>query len=484
MSLLSGFSHGVNMKGEIKTPFYARSRLLYPFLCDFYSSILVSAGGASFRVAFSVPTILLYISVYFSLRATAKVFTEIPGIPELSIFLYFSAAGDGWKYQINGDYIFDPNVNSVHCFGPSYGFWIHPLVHFLMPQRNGLLSLPICCYVLILFGQNPHFEYRNMILAGVLHGLLPMAAAHSFIAVGEYAIFFCLLFFPFKQIMKRQMFDYFYKWCAYGIPAIVIALPQILYLNPMGRSMLSFKAIWYETFPDPILSPIKTWWVSLGPFALISIFGVWAKLTSQQRQLYIPSMGVFIVSCLIMYQPGGMDNTKVFFVAWLPYACVCVSIFFLELLKSNTKLIFIVLPIFISMQLSSLICIFKAFLIPFPMFSPEQRDIGIWAMNSTRLFDSYLCSASHNNPIMSYAGRQVNMGYGGWIGSHGLNYNERAYQTYQLIDQRENIELFKSLNYLYAIVRPDDLNLGYNFSEPRPSSHWIKIFGFFGFYNV
>lgn len=110
------------------------------------------------------------------------------------------------------------------------------------------------------------------------------------------------------------------------------------------------------------------------------------------------------------------------------------------------------------------------------MFSPEQRDLGIWAMNSTMVFDSYLCSENHNNPIMSFAGRQVNMGYGGWIDSHGLDFHQRFSETIDLLSHPEEIERFKIINYTYVIVRPDDSNLDFNFSEPKPFSHWIQIY--------
>jgi hypothetical protein len=157
--------------------------------------------------------------------------------------LFFLAGGDGCKYQIQKNYWKDPNVDSVHCFGSSYGSWIQPFVHFLMPQRNGFLSPPICCYIFVLYAQNQPLVFKNMILAGVLHGLLPMSSAHSFIGVGEYSICYCFLFFPYREISKSfsKVLDYFLEWIPYGVPAFLISIPQILYLSPSSRSMFSIN---------------------------------------------------------------------------------------------------------------------------------------------------------------------------------------------------------------------------------------------------
>lgn len=113
------------------------------------------------------------------------------------------------------------------------------------------------------------------------------------------------------------------------------------------------------------------------------------------------------------------------------------------------------------------------------MYSDDERDFGIWSMNSSLPNDSFLCSANHNNPIMSFAGRQVAMGYGGWIHSHGLDYNKRHEETKFLIEHREQIKLFKELNYYYVILRlRDDDELDFEFPEPEPTSHWLTIIEF------
>jgi hypothetical protein len=167
-------------------------------------------------------------------------------------------------------------------------------------------------------------------------------------------------------------------------------------------------------------------------------------------------MFVFLVSCFVNYQPGAMENTKVYFVAWLPHACVSVSIFFVKLWQSDTNTFPISIPVFISMLISSIICIFKALNYPMEMYSPDERDLGIWMMNSTRIYDSFLCSAVHNNPIMSFSGRQVNMGYIGWIISHGLDFAKRVNESKDFIFYREDIERFKAINYSYVIAQDDD----------------------------
>ena len=340
LSLISSFAYGFNSGTTQKqTPFYAGADLCYPIIADYFSSILVSCGKASLRVSLAIPTILLLMSLTIALYDLSYQFSRHRYVPELSIIFFLLASGTGWRYAFIKKCRDNVNVNFVHTFcDDTYTFWIHSLIHFLLPQRSGLFSTPISIFItslLIIISEDIQNSSKTALLAGIMMGLIPMMSAHSYIGVGEYAIFICLIHFPFKKFNKWP--ETIKTWCFYGIPAILISIPQILWLTREKRSnFFIMKAIHKET-DSSTFGFFKVWWSSLGAFVFISLVSVWIFQTKRQNKIYMPSIGVWIVSNLIRYQPGAMDNTKVFLVAWYPLACCTVANFLIVLWHLSTE---------------------------------------------------------------------------------------------------------------------------------------------------
>jgi hypothetical protein len=58
----------------------------------------------------------------------------------------------------------------------------------------------------------------------------------------------------------------------------------------------------------------------------MSFLGI-AGLTSRQFVLYIPSLVVYGITNIIRYQPWELDNTKLFYAAWIPLALPLIANF-------------------------------------------------------------------------------------------------------------------------------------------------------------
>jgi hypothetical protein len=110
------------------------------------------------------------------------------------------------------------------------------------------------------------------------------------------------------------------------------------------------------------------------------------------------------------------------------------------------------------------------------MFSPEERDIGIWVMQNTKREAAVLAGGWHGNTLMSLAGRLVTMGYGGWVWTHGLSLDARRQFMNNLVRNRDNVSYFAPHKIEYALAKSDDGSRGFNFSEPAPSSRWMLLF--------
>lgn len=508
LSLISSFAYGYNSRTSKKqTPFYAGAELCYPIVADYFSAILVSCGRASLRVSLAIPTILLLFSLTTALYDLSRQFSKLKYVPEISIIFFFLACGTGWRYFFIKRCHDNINTNYVHTFcEDTYTFWIHSLIHFLIPQRSGMFSTPISVLItslLISIVSDIPKSHKTALLAGIMMGLIPMMSAHSYIGVGEYAIFICLFNFPFKQVSK--WFETIKTWCFFGIPAILISIPQILWLTREKRSNFFIIQPIHKETDSSTFGFFKVWWSSLGAFAFLSLISVWIFHNRVQNMMYLPSVCVWIVSNIIRYQPGAMDNTKVFIVAWYPLACAAVSNFIIVLwVKSNEKTesvnfyshqnnsrrkdkmsqffninnVFIkiaIIIVIIGFCFGSIICIYRAMAYSFPMFNQEEKNLGIWMTENTPKDAVMMCGGWGQNPVMAIGGRLVTLGYPGWVWTHGLNYESRMAEQRTMNTYKEDESLFLPLNIKYVMSQHQDESKNLKWNTPSPYSRWIHI---------
>lgn len=483
LSLVSSFAYGANsISIDTVTPFYMGEKLCYPIIPDFYSAVLVGAGGSSLRISVTIPTILLCIGLVLILHGLALQISNQRFVPELTVILFLFAGGIGWKYMFIPKCWNNPNCNAAHCFCSGKDtFWIHEVVHFLLPQRSGLFSMPIVMSVMSLLINAVETELKSIkliVLAGLMMGFIPMLSAHSFIAIGEYALAICAIYFPWTNIKKWK--DAIIFWAIFAMSVLVIGLPQIIWLSRTPRrGFFKVEAIWKETNADDRFGLIQMWWESLGAFAFMALFMVWRFLTKKQILSYIASMVVFLISSYLRYQPGAMDNTKVFNAGWFPLACIYTALLYIVLVQQTKKykflIVVVLIAVFIGTSASSVVCYYKALKFNFALFTQEEKALGLWAMENTRKDIVFLTSTWHSNPLMSIGGRVLTMGYGGWVWTHGLNYPGRVQYQRKIIANRENITKFLENKIYYALQHSYDKRRQFEFPTPDEGSHWMKI---------
>jgi hypothetical protein len=396
-----------------------------------------------------------------------------------AIVFWLLAGGVGWKYFFNKECRDNPNANMVHCFCHDvYTFWIHSLIHFLLPQRSGMFSTPLSILIISLLidlVETAFGHRKSALLAGILMGLLPMLSAHSYIGVGEYAIFACLFAFPFRN--KKQWLREVGNWALYGITAIVISLPQILWLMRAHRAnFMQMNPIYKKTDRRPVIGFFSVWWDSLGSFLVVTIILVFFVNDRRQNRMYWPAMGVWVISNVVRYQPGAMDNTKVFFAGWYSIACAAAANWLVIVWPRGTSVTKIAIVVtLIGSFFSGTVCIWKGAFCPFTMFSKDERDIGIWVMENTRRDVAVLSGGWHANTLMSLAGKLVTMGYGGWVWTHGLSIDDRKNMMRRMVDNKENPAVFKKFNIEWAVDKSDDESRGFKWPNITSSSRWMLI---------
>jgi hypothetical protein len=317
-------------------------------------------------------------------------------------------------------------------------------------------------------------ELKTALFCGILMGLLPMVSAHAYIGVGEYAIFLCLLSFPYLQ--QSRWMRTILAWGIFGSVAILLSLPQVLWLMRVKRPhFLRYHPIYWDFDPVKVIRVVRVWWRSLASFGAISLVFVFFVNDSRQNRMYAPAMGVWIVSNLIRYQPAAMDNTKVFFSGWYALACAAAANYVVVVWNQRNRIARCALVLaMLGASTGGLVAIFKAFW-GYALYSGDERDIGIWTMENTRKDAAILVGGWHSNTMLAIAGRLITMGYVGWVGTHGLSLDDRKAFMSQLVEDRENVSLFAPLNIVYAIEKTDEKHRFFTFGPPGPGSRWMLI---------
>ena len=433
LNIISSIAYGFNNKRnsfmKLNSSFFAGETLAYPFIPNFYSAFLISSGLTTPRIALLVPSVITSWSLIVSFYSLSYYFTRSHIGAMLSIIIFFNLGGLGFLYFFDKECkskTIDDYVSGV-CGGEKQFYWFHPITNILIPQRAALFSFPLLfwAYLCLLIG----ITYKNMkmmILSAILTGLMPQVQLHSFVCIAQWSIIYFIL-----NLKIKGFKEYFFMWFVYGLVSCLIGIPQCFtYFNRISsHSFLSFSPIWNDPLFDYIKGPkpISLWFSSLGACALISLIICWFVLNKQQKMMYIPSLIIFLSANFIRYQPWVMDNTKIFYAGWIPFAVPAASYFFTYLLTFRKNVVKNIMSFTVFIVLF-LITICSGFLTTIMTFShhydlgaKDYFQFGLWVAENTPVDAVFGSESTPQNSISMIGGRQLYVGYGGWIHSHGLD---------------------------------------------------------------
>lgn len=125
---------------------------------------------------------------------------------------------------------------------------------------------------------------------------------------------------------------------------------------------------------------------------------------------------------------------------------------FLELLtfKNIFLLIVFVLLVF-SCIASSLIHLYQWYFFPCPIYEEEDYYFGLWLAENTPINAVFISHGFPNDPVGSGAGRQLHLGYPGWVESHGLNFEPRFLKEFELLGHSELRKPFEDEKIDYVV---------------------------------
>jgi hypothetical protein len=261
-------------------------------------------------------------------------------------------------------------------------------------------------------------------------------------AIAQWSIIFCLIKFEFSL-------EYIKLWACFGLVANAMALPQIApYIGRVvtTRAFMTWDPI--TTLEHGTRTFVQLWWRGLGVFAAIAVFLGWAAATKEQLVIYTPSFVVFLIANFIRYQPWALDNVKIFYAVWIPFAVPIVAQYFILLWKRR-KLITALLVF--ATVFSSLLHLKQFFFFPCPIYQKDDYRFGLWVAENTPLNVTFMSTGFTGDPVASVAGRQLYLGYPGWIDSHGLHWQGRWGIVDKIVAEPNRRDLVESAGIQYVV---------------------------------
>lgn len=463
----------------LEQPIANGATLTYPFFINFYSALFVKLGFPLWY-AWYIPSLVFGVAAIFLLYFLGLRLLRHKQLAAALVFLVLVGGGIGFVwffkdvqqgYHTGGlsgiiDTITDPPHEYTHLDNRTGGklkpnsdtthniVWIAPAISFFSHQRSFVIGCSLILLVLlgwIIGEQNkdrspPSYSARWLPFLG----LLPLSHSHSAMAA---ALLFLALY-VYKICTDRSKLLY---WTMGGIAAVVIALPQILYLSRAGfagsgighdffRPWFGWMTcthprswFWCDSRVAGTDSSVFWFWtknfgiIFWGWLAALPVLIVFRRTVPKMiLALIAPSILLFAVPNLLLLQPWEFDNGKMLLYWWilaLVLIFAVIRILYHEISKPYVHALviaFVVIGGFAgTIDASTRIKQTAQAILGVPYsahagyYNEQELSAAQWIKQNTKPTDAFLSSDGANNFIPMLTGRPLFLGFSGWLWTQG-----------------------------------------------------------------
>ena len=412
-------------------PFYnilPSARICYPFLCDSVSASLYLLG-TPLRWAYIVPMLFAFAQIYAGFWFLAREICRRAKAPILAFLFFFLNGGFGMIYFIK-DYslhdLFTGFYKTPTNLTEKGMRWVNVIADMLLPQRATLFGWAALLAVLfLLFRAVFRDDKAAWLPAGILGGLLPMIHTHSFFALGLMAI--CWLLY--SLIRDGWTAKWFTRWCLFGIPAVLLAIPQLLIwtFRSVGGNE-SFLRLGFDWVNGGQENWFWFWLKNVGPLFVITpiafLFG-----DREKRGIFSGAILIFVLCELVIFQPNIYDNNKLLYVSY--FFCCFLSADavagWLEKMRSRA-LRSASLALLLLLTSNAAVFTLAREMISgtreygYRLFSSDEVSAADYIMDNTEPDALFLTDDNHNNLVAVMTGRNIVCGSSSFLYYHGLDY--------------------------------------------------------------
>ncbi len=437
--------------------------LAYPFLTDSLSTTFMLMGF-SLRWAILFPGILMTGLTFAGYLILADRMADRRRAAVLAALFFFLNGGLGFLYLVDmkGEILGGYENNELqavrglwnriravlngwyqtpanHREFSTYNLrWSNVIVDMMVPQRTTLggwcQTIP-CIYLLYdaLLPENTQsaervLPWRQLIVAGLWAGMLPMVNTHCFLALGLMCFGWLLwdLIHSKGQRGKALLF-----WCVFGGLAVALAAPQLFtwtFSQTVGNgNFLKIHFNWvnntYYGLRDGYL------WFYIKNIGLPFILILLALLEKNQKRRFIAAGAfvIFLAAEFIQFQPNEYDNNKLFYI-WYMLCAVIAADYGFELLdklkgmRARPVVAALCCVLFFS---TGALAVAREAVSDYEIFNKTEIEAAEYVENNTDQHAMFMTGDQHRNFVSSLAGRRIVCGPDLWLSFHGYDNSER-----------------------------------------------------------
>ncbi|PIP23196.1 MAG: hypothetical protein COX36_04580 [Candidatus Nealsonbacteria bacterium CG23_combo_of_CG06-09_8_20_14_all_38_19] len=443
-------------KISLEHPLFVGRKFSYTFMMDFLSALLMKIGAdrisAMILPGFIFSILLIVILYYFAFRISKK-----ESIAILAIILYLLGGGFGFNY-------FFQDIKNLQGFSEIINFlknsrieytnidkynihWTAFLNALLLPQRSMAMGFPlgilILSLVLIALDKKNN---KFLLAAGIIASTLPTIHLHSLISIC--VVVFSLIIFQ-KEKNKKTVFT---KLLSFFGPIAVLGTWQVLMLFFPSNYHPRILLFWMAKKENGL----SFWLRNLGLY-LILILPAFFLAPKNLKKIYLCFSTLFILANIIIFQPHDYDNIKIM-TYWFLLNTILIANFLVKIWNKNFLakiLIFLIFPFLI---FSSFLDLLHLYLHSgYQLFSKDDIKLAEFVKKKAPSNAIFLTSDQHNHPIPALTGRQILMGYRGWLWTYGIDYGSREKDVRTMFyGGKDTKNLLKQYRVDYVVIGPSE----------------------------
>lgn len=321
----------------------------------------------------------------------------------------------------------------LFLFNGSWGAdsrWLNFITSQLIPQRGILLGLSLSIIVYFLLWK------KKLAPAGIIAGLLPLVHTHSYLVT--------------------LMIGGLSGW-KFLLPAMALGLPQIGYVYGfgVGKNFLAVDTFWLKQ------------WLSLWPILAFLVLGLINSPKRLQR-FSLPFWLMFLAAGFFRFQPYAWDNTKLL-THWYLIASIGAALALVRL-----KLIgLLILPLLIfpgAREVAKLTQDSSKY----QFFNQTQLALAEKTREIIEPRAVVLTASNHNHWLPALTGRQIIMGYPGWLWTYGIDYLPRQADVAKMY--QGSAKLLDQYRVDYVVIGPDETNMWPDLNEAYFETNFTLVF--------
>lgn len=412
---------------NLTSPIYAQKQTTYPFLYDFYTSLL-------FRYGFSLQGALVISSLLFLCAFFQLIYFFVwrlfksHGASFLFPFTFLLNGGLGFVYFFSDwkesgksflDFFFSMPIGYANLF-VHHIYWSNMIADYLLPQRSFIAALGLfTCFLYFLYTlyKGTKNTLSHILVICFILASLPFFHVHTFLVCSGILTWFLLV-----QALKNSRS--ILSWLIPGLVTLLLVAPQLYwqFSHTFGQGFTRLQVGWMAAGDNWILF----WIHNMGLEFIFFIFGgIYLLLRRKQQpflfQLFVPIVFAFILTNLVVFQPYDYDNTK--FMVYIHFVfCLLIAYIFSKILRRRLIALFVLPPLFLLLIAAGSLSTIRETYLSWQIASESDMQIAQVIEQKTSPYAIFLTSDNHNHPVTMLAGRSILMGYRGWLWTHGISY--------------------------------------------------------------